>query len=114
MTYEQKAILSLTSKAEGKISALLADAPNDVQALKVSVTKGGCTGFNYVVDYAKDIPKGAEIIRGDFGTLSIDPAAVLYLLGAEMDYEDTDLQSRFVFSNPNESARCGCGLSIAF
>lgn len=111
---DHKAILSLTSKAEGKISALLADAPSDVQALKVSVTKGGCTGFNYVVDYATDIPKGAEIIHGDFGTLSIEPAAVLYLLGAEMDYEDTDLHSRFVFSNPNESARCGCGLSIAF
>ena len=108
------AVLSLTREAQARISVLLADAPADVQALKLSITKGGCTGFNYAVDYASDIPKGAEIISGDFGTLAIEPAAVLYLLGAEMDYEDTDLHSRFVFSNPNESARCGCGLSIAF
>ena len=114
MNHDHPAILSLTPKAEQRISVLLADAPSDVLALKVSITKGGCTGFNYSVDYATDIPKGAEIIRGDFGTLSVEPSAVLYLLGAEMDYEETDLHSRFVFSNPNESARCGCGLSIAF
>ena len=107
-------ILSLTPKAEQKIATLLQDAPPDVVGLQVSITKGGCTGFNYSVDYTTEIPRGAEVISGTFGTLSIAPAAVLYLLGAEMDYEDTLLHSRFTFSNPNESARCGCGLSIAF
>ena len=114
MTYQPQDILSLTPKAKAKISALLADAPDDVLGLKLSITKGGCTGFHYVVDYTTEIPRGAEIISGDFGVLSIEPAAVLYLLGAEMDHEDTELHSRFIFSNPNESARCGCGLSIAF
>ncbi|NQY82028.1 MAG: iron-sulfur cluster assembly accessory protein [Alphaproteobacteria bacterium] len=109
-----KAILTLTDNAQHKIAALLDDADAEVLALRVSVVKGGCTGFSYVVEYATEIPPGAEVVHGDFGTLSIDPAAVLYLLGAEMDYEDTTLHSRFVFSNPNESAKCGCGLSIAF
>lgn len=108
------AIITLTPKAEQKIQALLADSTESNKALLVNVVKGGCTGFTYKIDYTTEIPKGAEIIEGSFGTLAVHPAAVLYLLGSEMDYEDTDLHSKFVFSNPNESARCGCGLSIAF
>lgn len=108
------AVITLTPKAQEKVHDLLQNAPDQVCGLQVSVVKGGCTGFNYEIDYTSEIPTGAEVLSGDFGTLVVHPAAVLYLLGAEMDYEDTDLHSKFVFSNPNESARCGCGLSIAF
>ena len=107
-------VIRVTDRAKARLKRLLDNAPEGACAIAVTLTKGGCTGFIYAVEFVDHIAPGSEVVHGEFGTLVIAPAAVLYLLGATMDFEETDLHNRFVFDNPNESSRCGCGLSIKF
>ena len=109
-----KDVLHVTPKAAERVRALLAVADPDVLGLEIGIEKGGCTGMVYKIDYIREIPDHAEVVRGNYGTLVISPASVLFLLGAEMDFEETLLHSKFVFRNPNEQSKCACGLSIAF
>ena len=78
----------------------------------VSVKSGGCAGMSYVMEYSKKINPNDEVIEDKGVKVFIDSAAVMYLLGTEMDYKKEDFSSTFVFNNPNETERCGCGESF--
>lgn len=80
--------------------------------LRVGVQNGGCAGMEYTMDYADAPAKLDEIVTDKGVTILVDAAAVLFLLGAQIDYEQTPLHSKFVFNNPNETDACGCGISV--
>ena len=80
--------------------------------VRVSVKTGGCAGMSYVMEYTKELNPNDEIIEDKGVKVVVDSAAIMYLLGTEMDYKRDELSSSFVFNNPNETERCGCGESF--
>jgi len=80
--------------------------------VRVSVKTGGCAGMSYVMEYTKEVNSSDEVIEDKGVKVFIDSSAVMYLLGTEMDYKKEELSSSFVFNNPNETERCGCGESF--
>ena len=80
--------------------------------VRVGIEKGGCAGMAYQMDLAHEIAKGDEVVETPGGRVLIDPKAVLYLLGSEMDFVVDRLSAKFVFKNPNEVSSCGCGESV--
>lgn len=107
-------ILTLTDAAAERVKKLMAAAPADEQilGLRVGVKSRGCSGLSYFVEYAKERKKLEDVIENKGVKLFVDPTAVMFLLGSEMDYREDKLQSGFVFTNPNETGRCGCGESF--
>lgn len=105
-------IISVTDRAELRIRHLMDQAPSPSHVLRVSVEKGGCSGFKYRFDYAEQLSAGDEKIEKNGIVLYVDPAAVLYIFGTELDFEDGAFSSRFVFNNPNAKGNCGCGESF--
>lgn len=107
--------MTLTDAAADRVKALMQKGDTgegEVLGLRVGVKSRGCSGMSYFVEYAKD-RKGFEEVVEDKGVrIFIDPAATMFLLGSEMDYVEDALQSGFVFRNPNEKGRCGCGESF--
>ena len=87
-------------------------AEKDSIGVRVGVKSGGCAGMSYVLEYAKETKPNDEVIEDKGVKVFIDPAAVMYLLGTEMDYKKEEFSSSFVFNNPNETERCGCGESF--
>ncbi len=112
-TTKRPAILSLTEAAATRAKQILAAADEPAIGLWIGVGEGGCSGKTYKMDYAREIDPACEVVEDKGVTLVIDPMALLYLYGTEVDYEDKPLQSGFVFRNPNETARCGCGESFS-
>jgi len=107
-----KSAIEVTPQADNRIRALLASRSKPSVGIKISVRTKGCSGLSYAVEYADSIEKFDEVIdRGDF-KIVIDPKAVMFLLGTEMDYVEEKLKSGFTFRNPNEKGRCGCGESF--
>ena len=107
-----KQIISLTENAANRIKEIMMKADNDSIGVRVGVKSGGCAGMSYVMEYAKDIKPNEEIIEEKGVKVLIDPKAVMYLLGTEMDYKEEKFSSQFIFKNPNETERCGCGESF--
>ena len=85
---------------------------NESLGVRVSVKTGGCAGMSYVMDYTKEVNPSDELIEDKGVKVFVDSAAVMYLLGTEMDYKKEELSSSFVFNNPNATERCGCGASF--
>ena len=109
-----KAIVELSNKAVERAKSLLAKADDDVIGLRLRLSNKGCSGHEYVIEYAHDKKQFEEMVEKEGMCLLIDPAAVMFVIGTYIDYEEGLLQSGFTFSNPNEMARCGCGLSVSF
>ena len=105
-------IIKLSDNAAQRIKEIMSNAEKDSLGVRVSVKTGGCAGMSYVLEYSKNINPNDEIIEDKGVKVFIDPAAVMYLLGTEMDYKKEEFSSSFVFNNPNESERCGCGESF--
>ena len=105
-------IIKLTDNAALRIKEIMSNAEKDSLGVRVSVKAGGCAGMSYVMEYTKDLNPNDEVIEDKGVKVFIDPAAVMYLLGTEMDYKKEELSSSFVFNNPNETERCGCGESF--
>ena len=103
--------MTLTDAAAARVAALIAQKPG-VKALKIGVKKGGCAGMEYTMTWADEIGKFDEIIEDKGAVVLIDPAAMMYLLGTEMDYKIDKFSSQFVFNNPNQTSACGCGESV--
>lgn len=104
--------VNITDAAKGRIEQLLAARGKPSVGVKVGVRTKGCSGLSYTVEYADEVGKFDEVVDlGDFKLL-IDPKAVMFLIGTEMDYVEEKLKSGFVFRNPNEKGRCGCGESF--
>ena len=106
------AIIKLSDNAATRIKEIMSGAEKNAKGVRVSVKSGGCAGMSYVMEYSKEINPNDEIIEDKGVKVFIDPAAVMYLLGTEMDYKKEDFSSTFVFNNPNETERCGCGESF--
>ena len=106
------AVLKLTDAAAERVKSLIDRSEEPVLGLRVGVKKGGCSGLMYEVEYAKERKKFEEVIEDKGVKVFIEPTAVMFLLGAEMDYHEDKFASGFTFSNPNEKDRCGCGESF--
>ena len=109
--------MTLTDAAADRVKALMAkgrDAATgeEVLGLRVGVKSRGCSGLSYFIEYAKEQKKFEEVVVDKGVKIFIDPAATMFLIGSQMDYVEDELQSGFVFSNPNEKGRCGCGESF--
>ena len=105
-------IIKLTDSAATKIKEIMSSASNNTLGVRVGVKSGGCAGMSYVMEYAKEQRANEEIIEDKGVKVFIDPKAVMYLLGTEMDFKKDKFSSQFVFKNPNETERCGCGESF--
>ncbi|MDG2187773.1 MAG: iron-sulfur cluster assembly accessory protein [Hyphomicrobiales bacterium] len=105
-------VITLTPNAVKRIRYLIEKSENKENILRVGIEKGGCAGLTYSMDYVLDIDKDDEVIDQDNVKIVIDPKAILYLLGTEMDYVEDKFSSGFKFNNPNEVSACGCGESV--
>ena len=105
-------IIKLTDNAALRIKEIMSNAEKDSLGVRVSVKAGGCAGMSYVMEYTKELNPNDEVIEDKGVKVFVDPGAVMYLLGTEMDYKIEELSSSFVFNNPNETERCGCGESF--
>ena len=107
-----KQIITLSDKAAQRIKEIMANSKEPSIGVRIGVKSGGCAGMSYVMEYAKSSNTNDEVIEDKGVKVLIDPNAVMYLLGTEMDYKKEELSSTFVFKNPNETERCGCGESF--
>ncbi|HUS97734.1 MAG TPA: Fe-S cluster assembly scaffold SufA [Hyphomicrobiaceae bacterium] len=105
------AVLTLTDAAAARVVEIMAAKP-DALALKIGLKKGGCAGMEYTLEWATELGKFDEVVEQKGAKVVIDPMAVLYLLGTEMDYKTDKFAAQFVFNNPNQSSACGCGESV--
>ncbi|HEV3159031.1 MAG: iron-sulfur cluster assembly accessory protein [Xanthobacteraceae bacterium] len=105
-------VVRLTEAAAERIKAVMAKADRPIAAVRVGVKNGGCAGMSYTMEYAEKINPLDEIVEDRGVRILIDPKAVLFLLGTEMDYKIDKLSAQFVFNNPNQTSACGCGESV--
>src|SRR3984893_4297895 len=101
-----------TDAAPECIKAVMAKAERPIAAIRVGVKNGGCAGMSYFMEYAENVDRLDEVIEDKGVRILVDPKAVLFLLGTEMDYKVEKLSAQFVFNNPNQTAACGCGESV--
>ena len=104
--------MRLTDAAAQRISELTQRANSEIVGLRVGVKNGGCAGQSYTVEYAHDVRPTDEVVEDKGVKILVDPKAVLFLLGTEMDYKADKMQAQFVFNNPNQISACGCGESV--
>tara|TARA_Y100001949_G_C15895180_1_gene289988 strand:- start:68 stop:403 length:336 start_codon:yes stop_codon:yes gene_type:complete len=107
-----KRIITLSSNAANRIKKIMSSADKETIGVRVGVKSGGCAGMSYIMEYAKSINPNEEVIEDKGVKVLIDPKAIIYLIGTEMDYKQDKFSSQFVFKNPNETERCGCGESF--
>ena len=107
-----KQIITLSDNAAQRIKEIMSNAEKDSLGVRVGVKSGGCAGMSYVMEYTKEANPNDEVIEDKGVKVFIDSAAVMYLLGTEMDFKKEKFSSQFVFNNPNETERCGCGESF--
>jgi iron-sulfur cluster assembly protein len=106
-------VMRLTDAAATRIKDILGKAEQPIAGVRVGVKNGGCAGMSYTMEYAEDVRPLDEVIEDKGVKLLIDPKAVLFLLGTEMDFKVDKLTAGFVFNNPNQTSACGCGESVA-
>ncbi len=105
-------VMRLTEAAAARIKDVMARAEKAVAGVRVGVKNGGCAGMEYTMEYAEAANPTDEIVEDKGVKILIDPKAVLFLLGTEMDYKTEKLSAQFVFNNPNQTSACGCGESV--
>jgi iron-sulfur cluster assembly protein len=103
----------LTDAAAARVREIIGDAEGRYLGVRVGVTNGGCAGMSYTMDYADEAKPLDEVIEDKGVKIFIDPKAILFLIGTEMDFVREKLGARFVFNNPNQTAACGCGESVS-
>ena len=106
-------VLTLTDAAAERVRDLVEDSDKDAIGLRVGIKKGGCAGMEYTMDLVEEVKAGDDVVEDKGAKIFVDPSAVLFLLGTEMDFEVTKFRSGFVFKNPNEVSACGCGESVS-
>ena len=105
-------VVTLTDAAAARVKAIMARADTPSVGLRVGVKNGGCAGQEYTFAYADTVGPLDEVVEDKGVTILIDPKAILFLIGSEIDFETTTLSSKFVFRNPNQTDACGCGESV--
>ena len=105
-------IMTLTDAAAARVKALVESRGRPAAGIRVSIRSKGCSGLSYTLEYADEKGAHDEVVTDKGVTVFIDPKATLFIIGTRMDYVEDKLQSGFVFTNPNEKGRCGCGESF--
>ena len=105
-------VIKLSDNAANRIKEIMSKSDDNTIGVRVGVKSGGCAGMSYMMEYAKEAKQNEEVIEDKGVKVFIDANAVMYLLGTEMDYKTDKFSSQFVFKNPNETERCGCGESF--
>jgi len=105
-------MITITDAAAERVRQLMSRSEKPVLGLRVGVNSRGCSGMSYVVEYAEEQRKFEDVVESKGIKIFIDPTAVMFLIGSEMDYVEDKFQTGFVFTNPNEKGRCGCGESF--
>ena len=105
-------VMRLSEAAASRIKELMVKADRPIAGVRVGVKNGGCAGMEYTMEYADSIKPTDEVVEDKGVKILVDPKAVLFLLGTEMDYKADKMQSQFIFNNPNQTGACGCGESV--
>ena len=105
-------VIKLSDNAANRIKEIMSKAESSAIGVRVGGKSGGCAGMSYIMEYAKEAKKNEEVIEDKGVKVFIDSNAIMYLLGTEMDFKTDKFSSQFVFKNPNETERCGCGESF--
>ncbi len=106
-------VMRLTEAAATRIKDIMSKAERPLAGIRVGVRNGGCAGMSYTMEYAEAVNPHDEVVEDKGVRVLIDPKAILFLLGTEMDYKTEKLAAQFVFNNPNQTSACGCGESVA-
>ena len=106
-------VLTLSDAAANRVQEIIEKADRPIAGVRVGVKNGGCAGMSYTMEYAEAQEPGEDVVEDKGVKVFVDPKAVLFLLGTEMDYQTTKLAAQFVFKNPNQTSACGCGESVA-
>lgn len=106
------AVMTMTDAAATRVRQIVANSGPDAKGVRVGIKKGGCAGMEYTVDLVTEPNAKDDLIERDGARVWVEPSAVLYLLGTEMDFEVTKMRSGFIFVNPNQTSACGCGESV--
>ena len=112
MTRPRPKVMKLTEAAAQRVKAIIGKSKDPVVALRLGVKNGGCAGMEYTMEWAEHQRPLDEVVEDKGVRIFIDPKAILFLLGTEMDYKESALKSGFVFNNPNQTSACGCGESV--
>ena len=107
-----KQVITLSDNAANRIKEIMSNNETKSIGVRVGVKSGGCAGMSYIMEYTKEVNPNDELIEDKGVKLFVDPGAIMYLLGTEMDFKKEEFSSSFVFKNPNETERCGCGESF--
>jgi iron-sulfur cluster assembly protein len=113
MARERPKAVKLSDAAAARIREIMANADGKYLGVRVGVTNGGCAGMSYTMDYAEEAKPLEEVVEDKGVRVYIDPKAILFLIGTEVDFVRERLGARFVFNNPNQTAACGCGESVS-
>ena len=105
--------VKLTEVAAARLAAIMADADGKYLGLRVGVANGGCAGMSYTMEYASEAKPFEEVMEDRGVKIFIDPKAILFLIGTELDFVQEKLGARFAFRNPNQTSACGCGESVS-
>lgn len=105
-------VMTMTPAAAERVKELMQSKGPDIVGLRIGLKKGGCAGMEYDMSWAEDIKPLEDVVEHDGARVIVDPQAVLYLLGTELDYQVDKLSAQFVFNNPNQQSACGCGESV--
>jgi iron-sulfur cluster assembly protein len=106
------AVMTMTDAAAARVNQIVANADAGTKGIRVGIKKGGCAGMEYTIDLVTEPNAKDDLIARDGAQVWIEPSAVLYLLGTQMDFETTKMRSGFTFVNPNQTSACGCGESV--
>lgn len=106
-------LMRISDAAAARLRQILERADPPVAAVRVGVKNGGCAGMSYTMDYVSEIAPRDEVVEDKGVKVVVDPKAVLFLLGTEMDFKADKMSAQFVFNNPNQTSACGCGESVA-
>lgn len=106
-------VMSLSDAAANRVREVVAGSKTPIIGIRVGVKNGGCAGMSYTIEAAEAVNPGDEVVTEKGATVLVDPKAVLFLLGTEMDFKSDKFASQFVFNNPNQTSACGCGESVA-
>ncbi|HEX2256704.1 MAG TPA: Fe-S cluster assembly scaffold SufA [Afifellaceae bacterium] len=105
-------VLSLTDRAVARVREIVANSAEGAEGIRLGIKKGGCAGMEYTVALVREADPADDVVEADGARVFVEPSASLFLLGTEMDYEETKFRAGFVFRNPNQVSACGCGESV--
>jgi len=106
------AVMTMTDAAADRVNTIVGNSGDDAKGLRIGIKKGGCAGMEYTIDLVTEPNAKDDLVEYGGAKVWIEPSAVLYLLGTQMDFETTKMRSGFIFVNPNQTSACGCGESV--